>query len=63
MWKRLVHTFKLKNSWNYKENKTLLFLNIIMVSLALYGGIVQFIKKGELSLFPQLSLDMQTIRH
>ncbi len=61
IWKRLVQTFKLKNSWNYKENKTLLFLNIIMVSLALYGGIVQFIKKGELSLSPQLSLDMQTI--
>jgi murein DD-endopeptidase MepM/ murein hydrolase activator NlpD len=61
MWKRLVHVFKLKNSWNYKENKTLLFLNIIMVSLALYGGILQFIKKGELGLPPQLSLDMQTL--
>jgi len=62
MWKRLVHTFKLKNSWNYKENKTLLFLNIVMVSLALYGGILQFIEKGEFHLSPQLSLDMKKIQ-
>jgi murein DD-endopeptidase MepM/ murein hydrolase activator NlpD len=62
MWKKLVHSFKLKNSWNYKENKTLLFLNVLMVSLALYGGILHFIKKGEIRFSPQLSLDMHKIQ-
>lgn len=62
MWKRLFHSFKLKNSWNYRENKTLLFINLAMVSLALWGGISQFVKSGQLHLSPQLSLDMKRIQ-
>ena len=62
MWKRLIHSFKLKNSWNYRENKTLLFVNVVMVSLAIYGGISQFITKGKLHLSSQLSIDMNRIQ-
>jgi murein DD-endopeptidase MepM/ murein hydrolase activator NlpD len=47
MWNKIVARLGLKNSWNYKENKPLVISNAILVSIALFGSLPQYLSPGK----------------